>query len=308
MKRLLIPPIKTPPILPFLAFWLSLLACKTLGGQTSGGLPFLAQPTPTPAVYSLQIQEPTLTEIHVEPGDYVWITASGNVTLGMFAGSTGPAGTSSMLLSGYSTVPDLPHGALLCRVKGDKEWQYCGAELEFQPSRKGVLELTVNDEDRGNNIGAFQVQVVVSAGYSARAQAQEAASSASEDSPDSDAESDPDNPRNFLAGELDCFPVGWSYMVNGSIQNKSDRPIILEMTLSVFADGNVFDTSVEYITLPPGEDTFISFSGGSIPDPYAGAPPDNPDTPEYEPEMWAESYGIPEYSCQIHSTATWGDQ
>jgi len=47
---------------------------------------------------------------------------------------------------------------------------------------------------------------------------------------------------------------------------------------------------------------------GYIPDPYANAPMDDPETPEYKPEVWVEMYGMASYSCGIHSVASWANK
>lgn len=239
-------------------------------------------PTPTPAVYSLQVEGPTTTQIQVRPEDYVWVMADGEIVLGFFAGSTGPGGKDSQLLSDYSTVPALPHGALLCRVKGG-EWELCGWEAEFRPSASGALEFTVNDDDRSNNSGAFAVQVVISS-YSARAQS-EAQSAAETPAPTSD------NPRDYLAGELTCDRLGANYSVFGSLVNKSARPIDLTMVLSVSdisGNSSFYESQVDTQRLPPGEETRLLF--GSISLPW-----EDPNLP------------APYYSCDITSRAEWGD-
>jgi len=115
------------------------------------------------------------------------------------------------------------------------------------------------------------------------------------------------DPRDFLVGEINCYHNGESYEVSGSLQNKSDRAITLDVNLNIFQDGSLFSGANDTVVLPPKETTSFSFQGGYLPpDPRLQAPLDNPDTPEYEPEEWIEANGgLHEYSCSVESTPEW---
>lgn len=98
----------------------------------------------------------------VQPGDTVRVNASGSIQVGAFAGSVDANGTEGMLLGdSYDLVRPYPHGALLCRIAGENDWQLCGSFLEFTASSAGCLEFEVNDNDQSNNIGYFTVDASI---------------------------------------------------------------------------------------------------------------------------------------------------
>lgn len=101
------------------------------------------------------------TGIQVKCGDMVTIRASGRVTFGDFAGSGGPEGI--IFNTDYNYFPDLLHGCLIGRLSmpGSGGWGYVGREYVGKAEQSGVLELDVNDNDPGNNRGAFRVEVTV---------------------------------------------------------------------------------------------------------------------------------------------------
>jgi hypothetical protein len=121
-------------------------------------------------VEELRVNSLTSGTLNFDAGDHVWIVAQGEVRVGPFVGYVDPDGRDSWLLSGYSIRPDVPHGALLCRLKGQSEWSYCGSDTEFQADSPGQLEFEINDNEQGNNDpdSFFQV-AVVAAPYSVRA-------------------------------------------------------------------------------------------------------------------------------------------
>jgi len=98
------------------------------------------------------------TEIVLQEGDYVKISASGRMFLGTFAGYASPEG--KVFFARYNYVNDMPHGALLAAV-GDTAVYFIGSKAEFVAPAKGMLVLFVNDNDPGNNRGEFTVRVEV---------------------------------------------------------------------------------------------------------------------------------------------------
>lgn len=128
-------------------------------------------PTPTPRVETLRVNKFTTSALTFQENEFVWVQASGEVKVGPVVGFVGPRGRGSGLLTSYSLVPNMPHGALLCRIKGQAEWSYCSEEVEGQIKSSGQLEFQVNDNDQSNNdpTTAFTVRIVV-APYSVKAQ------------------------------------------------------------------------------------------------------------------------------------------
>jgi len=168
-------------------------------------------PTATPAqrVETLHINQFTASDLTFQKDEFVWIQPSGEVKVGPFVGFVGPEGRDSWLLASYSIVPNIPHGALLCRIKGQTEWSYCGEELEVQLKEAGQLEFQVNDNDQSNNDPntAFMVRITV-APYSAKGRSQPTAHSSS--SSNSNEASDPNNGQNVVASNpTDPTPIDY---------------------------------------------------------------------------------------------------
>jgi tetratricopeptide (TPR) repeat protein len=99
----------------------------------------------------------------VEPGDTVRLIAKGAVQVGFWVGAVDPDGTRGSLLGDGSLVWLYPHGSLLCKLSSEKKWRFCGSFLEFTAPSAGCLEFEVNDENKGNNQGAFTVDVSIMA-------------------------------------------------------------------------------------------------------------------------------------------------
>jgi hypothetical protein len=115
----------------------------------------------------LQVNELTQTNICVPAGSTISVRASGSIRVGPFVGVVDPEGTErgfmgATLGDSYDLVRSLPHGALMCRVTGEQDWRLCAANLTFQSPLDGCLEFQINDNDQGNNSGAFDVRVEVS--------------------------------------------------------------------------------------------------------------------------------------------------
>jgi tetratricopeptide (TPR) repeat protein len=121
------------------------------------------------------------TGIQVQRGATIRIAASGQVTFGFTAGTGGPGGvnwcyneeydgeTGSTYCDDYnpySYLQDVWHGSLLYRINsnGQDEWLPAGVGGEAVATHSGILELNVNDNDPGNNVGKFKVNIEVSSG------------------------------------------------------------------------------------------------------------------------------------------------
>lgn len=127
-----------------------------------------------------------------------------------------------------------------------------------------------------------------------------------EDSLDENTEIPSGDPLSFLSYDLECNPQGDGYTVSGYILNEGARNVQLEMVLIVYENYDVSSETRNSVKLEPGVEMPISFSGGYIPDPYQFAPPDDPFTEEYEPDVWVESMGpLPSYSCELKMVAQW---
>jgi hypothetical protein len=104
------------------------------------------------------------TEVTVKPGDKLTISASGLVTLGVFAGQGGPEGI--QFNPAYSIFPNSPHGCLIGRIRTSSDeaagqWAYIGKGDVWTIKDAGTLELDLNDNDQGNNTGEFRVEITV---------------------------------------------------------------------------------------------------------------------------------------------------
>jgi hypothetical protein len=211
----------------------------------------------------VQVSGPSQTDILVAAGDYIWVMAQGEIRLGMFAGFADPGGRSSAFLAGYSTVPELPHGALLCRVTGET-WQICGAEREFQAAVSGQLEFTVNDDDRANNSGAFDVRIFVSP-YSHRTQylAAQPTGPPSRSATDNPLTST-GNPEQYLAGYVSCWD-SFAWVASGDLTNTASRPIEVAITLSISGGGLLgYGSETKAYVIQPGAIESIYFAGPEV--------------------------------------------
>ena len=123
-------------------------------------------PLPTPiASARFQIYDNSITNYCVDKGNVIWVAASGGIVVGSYVGSVGPEGTDSgvfgLSLDAYDIVPEFAHGALLCKVDTESQWRECGDELIFQARSNGCLQFDINDNDKANNRGAFDVEVFI---------------------------------------------------------------------------------------------------------------------------------------------------
>ncbi|HAD97173.1 MAG TPA: hypothetical protein DCG19_07180 [Cryomorphaceae bacterium] len=127
--------------------------------------PFDVYMDKTSEVHNLQVNSLTKTDIHVNPGDVIFIKATGSIKVGPWVGHSGPNGRMSGVggadLSFYNIIEDMNHAALMCRISGDNTWRFAGEELEFYAQSSGFLEFEVNDRDQANNSGAYQVKIIL---------------------------------------------------------------------------------------------------------------------------------------------------
>lgn len=106
-------------------------------------------------------------EIEVEEGSIVKISASGNIKVGNFVGSSAPDGLSSgvfgVSLSAYNLVPEFKHAVLMYGLPGDTKWRSCGLGCQFiaQTSGKMEIQFEINDNSQGDNVGAYDVEIGV---------------------------------------------------------------------------------------------------------------------------------------------------
>lgn len=96
------------------------------------------------------------TDIIIKKGNKINITASGNVTYGVWAGSGGPEGIDGY--TSYNRIEGFRHGSLLFRI-GDGAWEAVGKSKFVIAKNNGVLQFIVNDDDPSNNGGSYIVDL-----------------------------------------------------------------------------------------------------------------------------------------------------
>jgi hypothetical protein len=134
--------------------------------------PVAADPTPTPSApagATESLAEKTLniaaaadwtsTEIRIQRGQRIRITATGEVDLGN-KGRTGPNGIPAN--DPKRLMPTQPTGGLIAVVGDDNnDFVFIGTEGEFVSKQNGVLFLSVNEEKLDDNRGSFVARVKV---------------------------------------------------------------------------------------------------------------------------------------------------
>jgi hypothetical protein len=101
----------------------------------------------------------TSTEIRLQRGQRVVISASGEVDLGENKRS-GPDGLS--VTDNRKLIPNRPTGALIAVVGDDNDdFIHVGGSGEFVASHNGILFLSVNEGNLKDNNGSFQARVRV---------------------------------------------------------------------------------------------------------------------------------------------------
>jgi hypothetical protein len=123
--------------------------------DNSGSIPVIAEKTVSVAAAA----DWTSTEIRVQRGQRIVITASGEVDLGDNQ-RTGPDGIS--LTDGRKLVAARPTGALIAVIGDDNDdFVFVGSAIAFVAPHNGILFLSVNEGNLKDNTGAFVAKVKV---------------------------------------------------------------------------------------------------------------------------------------------------
>jgi hypothetical protein len=104
----------------------------------------------------------TSTGLIVKRGDRIRINASGAVTLDPASGrTTGPEGTTD-ITDGKKLMGEQPTGALIGVIGADNDdFIFIGKSSEFTATRDGLLFLSVNEGNLGDNVGSFKALIEV---------------------------------------------------------------------------------------------------------------------------------------------------
>jgi hypothetical protein len=94
------------------------------------------------------------SNIYVNKGDKIYIHASGDITTGMFSGSSGPIGKSYSPL--WNIVQSINYGALMLKI-GNGDYFATGEDLTIIAPNSGNLAFVVNDIDPTDNSGSYSV-------------------------------------------------------------------------------------------------------------------------------------------------------
>ena len=126
--------------------------------DSAGSLPVIAEKTVSVAAAA----DWTSTEIRIQRGQRIVITASGEVDLGDNQ-RTGPDGIS--LTDSRKLVAARPTGALIAVVGDDNDdFVFVGSAIAFVAPHNGILFLSVNEGNLKDNTGAFVAKVKVLSG------------------------------------------------------------------------------------------------------------------------------------------------
>ena len=130
----------------------------SLGGDNGGAYPVIAEKTVSVAAAA----DWTSTEIRVQRGQRIVITATGEVDLGADQ-RTGPDGIS--LSDSRKLVAIRPTGSLLAVIGDDNDdFIFVGSAIAFVAPHNGILFLSVNEGNLKDNTGAFVARVKVLSG------------------------------------------------------------------------------------------------------------------------------------------------
>ncbi len=102
----------------------------------------------------------TLTTIYLNEGDKVLMEASGQISLGYFAGKGGINGIDGYESESYTPIKGFKHGSLLYKI-GAADWELVPEEKTFIVKKGGNLKFMINDSDSGNNSGHFLVDIKI---------------------------------------------------------------------------------------------------------------------------------------------------
>ena len=128
------------------------------GADNAGALPVIAEKTVSVAAAA----DWTSTEIRIQRGQRIVITANGEVDLGD-SQRTGPDGIS--LTDSRKLVAARPTGALIAVVGDDNDdFIFVGSAIAFVAPHNGILFLSVNEGNLKDNTGAFVARVKVLSG------------------------------------------------------------------------------------------------------------------------------------------------
>jgi hypothetical protein len=127
-------------------------------GDNTGAIPVIAEKTVSVAAAA----DWTSTEIRIQRGQRIVITATGEVDLGDNQ-RTGPDGLS--LTDGRKLVAARPTGALIAVIGDDNDdFIFVGSAIAFVAPHNGILFLSVNEGNLKDNTGAFVARVKVLSG------------------------------------------------------------------------------------------------------------------------------------------------
>ena len=128
------------------------------GVDNAGALPVIAEKTVSVAAAA----DWTSTEIRIQRGQRIVITATGEVDLGD-SQRTGPDGIS--LADSRKLVAARPTGSLIAVVGDDNDdFIFVGSAIAFVAPHNGILFLSVNEGNLKDNTGAFVARVKVLSG------------------------------------------------------------------------------------------------------------------------------------------------
>ena len=99
------------------------------------------------------------TRVFLKKRNIITLKVSGSISLGSWAGTTGPKGIEGYTL--YNFVQGFKQGSLLGKI-GDGEWFLVGNGQTITCQESGALQLVVNDNDPSNNSGYFNVEYYIS--------------------------------------------------------------------------------------------------------------------------------------------------
>ena len=95
----------------------------------------------------------------IKKGSRLTISASGSITLGVFAGQSSPDGI--LGFDSYSIINKFKHGALLARIGDSGDWFLVGSGVTIVPKTTGYIQFLVNDSDNYNNNGEYKVELSI---------------------------------------------------------------------------------------------------------------------------------------------------
>lgn len=131
----------------------------------------------TGGTYNIQVSDNTgPTNICLRKGYNVEVQASGNITVGTVVGDVAPEGKENFLLLGFPTPIDqkydvvkaFRHGVLMYRIENsdvslapDEAWLSYHEVPRFKADETGCLAFNINDNQKENNYGQFDVEVII---------------------------------------------------------------------------------------------------------------------------------------------------